>query len=246
MGRETVRLYWLDAYCFATDARIVAVNENAIALDQSCFFPGGGGQPPDEGWLQLPDRRTLPVASARADATGVIWHMLPVPLSSGLVGAAVNISLDRQRRLTLMRYHTALHVLNTIALRDYRGWITGVQIGVDHSRIDFKLEGFSAALCADLTSKVNVVLAEDHPVQAYFIPAAEFQQRDDLLRTLAAKPPVINGQVRVVEIVGFDLQACGGTHVASTAVVGNFAIVRIENKGKINKRLYIHLTSAGR
>lgn len=241
MEQRTVRLYWPDAYCFATAASVLAVKDNALAVDQSCFYPGGGGQPPDQGWVQLPDETRVPVTSVMADESGVLWHTLATPPRTTLVGAKVKLQIDEQRRLALMRHHTALHVLNTITLRSYNGWITGVQIGVDQSRIDFKLAGFSPALCADLTARVNAALAEAHPVKAYFIPEAEFQQRTDLLRTLEAKPPIIAGQVRVVEIEGFDVQACGGTHVRSTSDVGTFAIVRTENKGKINKRLYIHL-----
>ena len=145
------------------------------------------------------------------------------------------------RRLALTRYHTVLHVVNTIALRDYAGWITGVQIGVDYSRIDFKLEGFSPALCAELETKVNAVLVRDLALRAYYLPEQEFRAREDLLRTLEARPPVIDGRVRVVEIVGFDAQACGGTHVSSTRELGRFSIFRTENKGKINKRLYVRL-----
>ncbi len=143
-----------------------------------------------------------------------------------------------------MRYHTVLHVLNTIALRDYQGWITGVQIGVEYSRIDFKLENFSAALCLELEKKVNEVLAGDHALKSYSIPEEEFRKRADLLRTLEVKPPFSHGQVRVVEIEGFDAQACGGTHVHSTAEVGRFSIFRTENKGRINKRLYVRLEQA--
>ena len=140
-----------------------------------------------------------------------------------------------------MRYHTALHILNTVALRDYGGWITGVQIAADYSRIDFKIEGFSAALCSELEQKVNAVLHENHSVKSYFISEEEFRNRDDLIRTLEVKPPVSQGRVRIVEIQGFDIQACGGTHVRTTSEVGRFSIFRMENKGKINKRLYVRL-----
>jgi len=149
--------------------------------------------------------------------------------------------VNKERRLALTRYHTVLHVLNTIALRDYGGWITGVQIGVDQSRIDFKLDSLSAAMCAELEGKVNAVLAGNHALKAYYLSEEEFRRRDDLLRTLEARPPVSDGRVRVVEIQGFDAQACGGTHVGSTSEVGRFAIVRTENKGRINKRLYVRL-----
>jgi len=160
------------------------------------------------------------------------------------VGQSVRLSLNRERRIALARYHTVLHVLNTIALRDHGGWITGVQIGVDHSRIDFKLDDLSAAVRTELERKVNAVLDGNHALKAYYISQDEFRTRDDLLRTLEAKPPVIGGQVRVVEIQGFDAQACGGTHVSATSEVGRFSIVRAENKGKINKRLHVRLDQA--
>ena len=116
-----------------------------------------------------------------------------------------------------------------------------MQIGVDQSRIDFKLDGLSPALRGELEDKVNAVLAAGHAVKAYYVSEDEFRKRDDLLRTLDARPLASNGRVRVVEIEGFDAQACGGTHVAATTDVGRFAIVRTENKGTINKRLYIRL-----
>jgi misacylated tRNA(Ala) deacylase len=132
-------------------------------------------------------------------------------------------------------------VLNTIALRDYNGWITGVQIGEDYSRIDFKLDNFTPALAVELEEKVNIVLQQNHTLKAYYISEEEFHQRNDLLRTLEANPPVAHGQVRVVEIEGFDAQACGGTHVHSTLEVGKFSIYRTDNKGKNNKRFYVRL-----
>ena len=146
--------------------------------------------------------------------------------------------------MALMRYHTVLHILNTLTLRDYQGWITGVQIGVEYSRIDFKLEHFPAAMCAALEQKVNAVIAGGHSIKSYAIPEEQFRRRADLLRTLEVSPPIRHGQVRVVEIEGFDAQACGGTHVHNTAEVGRFSIFRTENKGRINKRLYVRLEQA--
>jgi misacylated tRNA(Ala) deacylase len=179
---------------------VVAVRESELAFDRTCFYPGGGGQPADEGTVELAASETLEIISARADADEIIWHMTRSAPPANLVGRPAKLRVNKARRLALARYHTVLHVLNTIALRDYGGWITGVQIGVDQSRIDFKLEALSAALCAEIERKVNAVLAGDHAVKA-----------------------------------------CGGTHVDSTAELGRFAIVRTENKGKINKRLYVRL-----
>ena len=116
-----------------------------------------------------------------------------------------------------------------------------MQIGVDYSRIDFKWEGYAPAVCGEPENKVNAVLRGNHSLKSYYIPEDEFHKREDLLRTLEVKPPVIGGRVRVVEIEGFDAQACGGTHASSTGELGRFSIFRTENKGKINKRLYIRL-----
>ena len=237
----TLRLYLQDDHCFETEARVVAVRDACLAFDRSCFYPGGGGQPPDSGTARILGGEVLEIVSVHADQEGIIWHVSNAPLASDLVGERVQLVLNKERRLALTRYHTVLHVLNTIALRDYGGWITGVQIAEEYSRIDFKLDGFAAAMCAELENKVNAVLAESHTLKAYSIPEEQFRQRGDLLRTLEAKPPVVDGQVRVVEIQGFDAQACGGTHVGSTSEIGRFTIFRTENKGKINKRLYVRL-----
>ncbi len=237
----TTRLYLHDDHCLEADAIVLGLEERAIAFDQTCFYPGGGGQPPDEGVVGLQSGQLLEIESVRADPDGVLWHVSKSPPPPEIVGQSVRLMLDKERRIALARHHTVLHVLNTIALRDYGGWITGVQIGVDYSRIDFKLEGFSPTMCAELERKVNTVLEGNHALRSYYIDEAEFRQRGDLLRTLEAKPPVTGGQVRVVEIEGFDAQACGGTHVGSTSEVGRFSIFRTENKGKINKRLYVRL-----
>jgi misacylated tRNA(Ala) deacylase len=240
-ARGTTRLYLQDDHCFEAEASVVAVRDNCVAFDRTCFYPGGGGQPPDQGRVLVRGGEVLEIVSVQADPDETVWHTAKSAPTSNIVGQSATLILDKQRRLALTRYHTVLHVLNTIALRDYGGWITGVQIAVDYSRIDFKLDGFSAALCAELQSKVNAVLGRNLVLKSYYLPEEQFRQRDDLLRTLDARPPVSGGQVRVVEIQGFDAQACGGTHASTTSEVGRFSILRTENKGKINKRLYVRL-----
>jgi misacylated tRNA(Ala) deacylase len=237
----TVRVYWQDDHCFETEARVLDVEANALAFDRTCFYPGGGGQPSDIGTVTLGSSEVLEIVSARADDDGVIWHVVQGQIPHDIGGQQAELSVNRERRVALAKHHTVLHVLNTIALRDYSAWITGVQIGVEYSRIDFKWEGFSAAVSGELEKKVNVVLDGNYPLKSYYLPEEDFQKREDLLRTLEVKPPVIGGRVRVVEIVGFDAQACGGTHASSTGELGRFSIFRTENKGKINKRLYIRL-----
>src|SRR3954454_15366710 len=180
----TTRLYLNDDHCFETDAIVVAARDNAVAFDRTCFYPGGGGQPPDTGFVRRDSGALLTIESVQADADDVIWHAATSAFPIDLIGQSVHLSIDRDRRRALARYHTVLHVLNTIALRDYDGWITGVQIGQDYSRIDFKLEGFSARLCAEFETKVNTVLAGNHALKSYFISEEEFRRRGDLLRTL--------------------------------------------------------------
>ena len=237
----TLRLYWEDDRCCEAEARVVAVKDQALAFDRTCFYPGGGGQPSDSGTVTAGSGETFEITSVQAGADGVLWHLVDHSASAALIGEAAKLAVDRERRMALSRYHTVLHVLNTIALRDYSAWITGVQIAVDYSRIDFKWEGFSSSVCGELEEKVNAVLDGNRALKSYYVAESDFEKRKDLLRTLEVKPPVIHGRVRVVEIAGFDAQACGGTHVANTSELGRFSIFRTENKGKINKRFYIRL-----
>jgi len=237
----TNRLYLADSYCFEARASVAAARDNSVAFDQTCFYAGGGGQPADEGFAETQSGEVLEIGSVQADTDDIVWHVCKLPPPPHIVGQTARLIINRNRRIALMRHHTSLHVLNTVALRDFGGWITGVQIGVDHSRIDFKIEGFSPPLVSELEKRANAVLAEGHFVTAYYLPEGEFQKREDLVRTLEAKPPVSAGRVRVVEIQGFEAQACGGTHVRTTSEVGRLSIFRTENKGKINKRLYIRL-----
>jgi misacylated tRNA(Ala) deacylase len=237
----TQRLYLQEEDVFEAEATVVAVRDIDIACDRTCFYPGGGGQPADEGALIFEKGEMLAIVSVFADPDGIVWHRSNPSPPARIVGEKVKLVVNRERRLGLSRYHTVLHVLNAIALRDYGAWITGAQIGTEYSRIDFKVDRFSPAVCAELEDQVNVVLAEDHRIRAYYLSESEFNKRGDLLRTLEVKPPVVEGRVRVVEIERFDAQACGGTHVASTSELGRFSIFRTENKGRINKRLYVRL-----
>jgi len=237
----TERLYLQDSYCFETDAVVSAIQADSLAFDRTCFYPGGGGQLPDEGFVKLKSGEVLEIASAQATADEIIWYTCDTPPLPAMLGRSIQLILNKDRRMALMRYHTVLHILNTIALRDYQGWITGVQIGVDYSRIDFNPLNFSAVVSAELEQKVNAVIVENHRINSLVIPEDEFRRRVDLLRTLDVKPPISHGQVRVVGTEGFDAQACGGTHVHCTSEAGRFSIFRTENKGSMNKRLYVRL-----
>jgi misacylated tRNA(Ala) deacylase len=238
----TTRLYLIDDHCVEAEATVVAVAAGALACDRTCFYRGGGGQPPDQGSMVLAGGTIVEIVSAHADPDGVVWHVGAVGLSPDLRGHTVRLRVDAARRQALTRHHTVLHVLNTVALREHGGWITGVQIGVAYSRIDLTLARLTPAICAALEARVNEVLAADRALRAYTITEAEFRARGDLRRTREAEPPVVDGRVRVVEIEGFDAQACGGTHVRATGEVGRLSIFRTENKGRLNKRLYVRLS----
>ncbi len=230
----TSRLYFDDAYLREFDAEVAASDGGSCALTRTAFFPGGGGQPPDRGALAV-DGETLPVAAVREDEGGRIWHDVGRTLAPG---ARVHGTLDWPYRHALMRHHGLLHVVNAVAREAFGGMITGVQIGPDRSRIDFRLPAFSRELLPDLEARVNAVLARGLRVAASTVSEAEFRARPELVRTLEVLPPVVDGRVRVVEMEGFDAQACGGTHVHTTAEIGRARIAKFDNKGKDNKRIY--------
>lgn len=240
MLTPTRRLYWADDHVMEADAVIVDVRDGSVALDQTCMYGGGGGQPPDHGTLTM-DGVTVEVTDIKSDADGVLWHTCSPSADTLWIGRCAHLRVDSKRRIALSRYHTVLHLVNTIALRDYGAWITGAHIEESYARIDFKWEGFSPALCSDVETKVNLEVAAKRPIRAFTLSESEFSARPELLRTLEVHPPVIDGLVRVVAIEGFDAQACGGTHVSTTSEIGTLSIERTENKGRINKRLYVRL-----
>jgi misacylated tRNA(Ala) deacylase len=237
----TTLLYQSDSYIREFEARVVAVAESAVALDQTAFFPGGGGQMADRGALVW-DGRTIPLAglSKRDD---VVWHDLgggagAVPS----VGATVRGALDWDFRYRMMRTHTALHMLCGIIFRDFGAQVTGGQMYPDRARMDFALAAFTPEFVRDVEARVNEAVAADLAVRVYTLPREEAFAIPDLIRTkINLLPPGIS-TVRIVEIVGLDLQADGGTHVHSTREVRGIRVIKTENKGKENKRMEIALT----
>lgn len=240
--KVTERLYLQDDDLLEVKAVVIDATDGAIAVDRTCFYPGGGGQPSDTGKLILASGQTRFITGVASDEYGVLWHSLNAAVARQLVRQTVTLVIDQERRNSFSRYHTVLHVLNTIALRDYGAWMTGAQISMDYSRIDFKMERFTKEVAAELEAKVNAVISVSHGIHAYYLSEAEFNARDELLRTLKVRPPVVDGRVRVVEIQDFDSQACGGTHVHNTLNLGHFSIFKLENNGRINKRFYIRLS----
>jgi misacylated tRNA(Ala) deacylase len=241
----TTPLYHADSYLRAFDARVIGVADGAVALDQTAFFPGGGGQLADRGTLAW-DGHQLPL-TALGKRDGLIWHTLaPAAAAVGLpaLGATVHGELDWDFRYHMMRTHTALHMLCGIIFRDFGAQVTGGQMYPDHARMDFAIETFTPECVADIETRINEGVAADHPIKVYQLPRARAFAIPDLIRTkINLLPPEIT-EVRIVEIVGLDLQADGGTHVHSTREVRGLRVLKTENKGQYNKRMEIALTDA--
>jgi len=235
-------LYYEDAYLRSFDAVVTAVELTEkglrIALDQSAFYPGGGGQPCDLGILTV-GATTVALASVGKEG-GENWHTLAqeVPVQ---VGDAIRGEVDWERRYALMRTHTALHILCGVVFRDYGAQVTGGNMDPGEGRLDFEFASLSRDLIAEIEVKCNAEVQAERPVQAKILPREEAFQIPDLIRTrINLLPPGI-AEVRTLEIVGLDLQADGGTHVVNTREVGRIEIYDYKSKGAINKRIYIRV-----
>ena len=239
------QLCYTDAYRRSVEARVVAVEATAkttLVLDRTIFYPGGGGQPADRGLVvRAADGRTWTVLGARK-VDGEIVHELE---SDGgeppVTGDLVQVDLDWARRLALMRTHTALHALCGVVWRDYGALVTGGNMEPGSGRMDFEFERMSGDLVDAIEATVNTELAAARDVRVAVLPRAEAFAIPDLIRTkINLLPPGIE-EIRTIEIVGLDLQADGGTHVANTREVGGIRVTGYESKGRINKRIRIEL-----
>ena len=224
-----------DAYLKECDAIVVAVDAagNAVALDKTVFYPSGGGQPHDLGWLD-----GKPVTKVQRQGEH-IWHWLDGSLPT--VGTVVHGKLDWDRRHKLMRTHTAFHILCGVVWRDYGAQVTGGNMDVLQGRMDFEFASLQHALVKEIEEKCNREIAAARNVRVKILPRREALQIPDLIRTKINLLPEGIPEVRTIEIEGLDLQADGGTHVANTREVGRIKIVGYESKGKINKRIRLEI-----
>ena len=230
----TEELFRADAYLKECEATVVAVDDRGIRLDRTVFYPNGGGQPGDAGTLTLADGSRLAIVDT-VKADGGIAHV-PGDGPRPAVGSTVTAAIDWARRHRHMRMHTALHVMSAVI----RGDVTGGQVGAERSRLDFNL-GAEVPTKEHVTSEINRLIAEDRPVNPIWISDDELASRPELVKTMSVRPPVGAGRVRLLEIEGIDLQACGGTHVAHTSEIGRVECIKVENKGKMNRRFIIAL-----
>jgi misacylated tRNA(Ala) deacylase len=236
----TEQLYRTDAYLRDCTAQVLAVNERGgIVLDRTVFYAAAGGQPGDKGVLEIDGSDACPIATTVYDADKVtIVHL---PAEGGrlpALGQTVRAVLDWDARSKLMRMHTCLHLLCALV----KFPVTGGQVGAEEGRLDFDIEDAAAVDKDGLTTGLNELIAARHPVGERWITDAELEANPGLVRTMAVKPPMGSGRVRLVAIGeggSIDLQPCGGTHVRNTGEIGRVAVAKIEKKGKLNRRIRV-------
>jgi misacylated tRNA(Ala) deacylase len=235
-------LYAHDAYLRTCDATVTRIRDEGVVLDRTVFYPRGGGQPGDSGVLRWDGggSRVLDTTKARDDGETV--HAIDPASPPPPVGSAVSAEIDWDRRYQHMRTHTALHALSGVVYADFGAKVTGGNMesgGV--ARMDFELDAISQEFGQEVEARLNVRLAEDVPVQVHFLPRGSALADPDLIRTKVSLIPESVDPIRVIDIVGIDKQADGGTHVASSGEVGRVRVVKTESKGKANKRIRIQL-----
>jgi misacylated tRNA(Ala) deacylase len=224
-------LFRADPYLASCEATVVAVHGNAesqsVELDRTVFYPLGGGQAGDTGRIGQ-----WRVVDTRKGASGdSVLHLLE-PGSAVEAGTKLPLEIDWERRHRLMRLHTALHLLGAVV----KAPVTGGRIGDDKAHLDFDIE-MEKLVKDPIEGRLNELTNAAHPTSSYWITDAELDARPDLVRTMSVAPPRGEGRVRLLEIAGVDLQACGGTHVRNTAEIGRLAVARIRSEGKRNKRV---------
>jgi misacylated tRNA(Ala) deacylase len=238
--RHTERLDLIDSTLREWTALVLDVDEHGIVLDRSAFYPGGGGQPPDHGVLLWGGVQTRIVGAHRGDDIRLIAaDGDPLPP----VGTAVHGAIEDDRRTALMRTHSGLHLLSGVVFRDFGALVTGSNMDPLSGRLDFNLdtvpEGFKEVVEAACNAEVDA----DRAIEAYELPRDEAFEIPDIIRTATNLLPANIEIVRIVDIRGLDVQADGGTHVASTRQVGHLRVQKVENKGKGFRRIRIALES---
>jgi misacylated tRNA(Ala) deacylase len=235
----TELLFLQDSYLKEFDALVTEIAGDGVVLDRTAFYAGGGGQPHDTGTLVAGGQECPVTRVGRSE--GKIIHRIqgdPPPAGSEVTG-----HIDWERRYSLMRTHTALHILCGVVWRDYGARVTGGDMQPGTARMDFELETITAEFAHEIEERVNAEVAAARDILVDNLTRAEADHHPDLIRTRVNLLPPAIAQVRTIDISGLDLQADGGTHVANTMEVGRIKVVGHESKGRINKRLRIALES---
>lgn len=237
----TKLLYQTDAYLKEFDATVINVDAEtrAVILNESAFYPGGGGQPCDFGSLEV-SGITYPVEKVKKIGDDV-HHFLGGATPLPAISSASHATLDWVRRYQLMRTHTAMHILCGTVFRDYGAKVTGGEMEPLKGRLDFEFETMRGELVREIEAAINYEVSQNRELRVNILPREEAFQIPDLIRTKINLLPEGISYVRTVEIVGLDLQADGGTHVLNTSEVGKIKVADYKSKGAINKRIYIEI-----
>jgi misacylated tRNA(Ala) deacylase len=227
----TELLFRDDPYLAACEARVLAVREGAVELDRTVFYPQGGGQPGDRG--RLAAWRVLD--ARKGEAPDSVLHIVE-PGAQIEPGMVLPLSIDWERRHRHMRFHTALHLLCAVV----KAPVTGGRMAEDKAHLDFDID-MEKLSREEIEAGLNALVEAGIEARPRWISDAELEARPDLVRTMSVAPPRGEGRVRLLEIPGVDLQACGGTHVGNTAEIGRLAVARIRSEGKRNKRVTLVL-----
>jgi misacylated tRNA(Ala) deacylase len=235
---RTHRLELTDATLREWDATVLDATDEGVVLDRSAFYPGGGGQPPDHGVLLWGGVQSRVVGVRRGDDLLVqLAEGDPVPQP----GTTVRGAVEDERRTALMRTHSALHLLGGVVFREYGALVTGGNMEPLTGRLDFNLPEVPADFKDRVAAACAAEVVADRPIEVTVLPRDEAFAIPDIIRTATNLLPPGLTEVRIVDIVGLDAQADGGTHVASTRFIGPIELVKVESKGKANRRLRIAL-----
>jgi misacylated tRNA(Ala) deacylase len=241
----TALLYYTDSYRRSFDSLVTAVDreKHAVALEATAFFPTGGGQPHDVGRLDWAGH-IADVVEVGNGENGVVWHTLDGDAPLPEIGARAGGEIDWDRRYLLMRIHTAQHVLNGVIWNEYGAHVTGASMTPGEGRLDFELPQMSQEFARSIEAAVNQQISRDLEVRVLFLPRAEADKDTSLMRLKANLIPRSVDPLRVIDIVGLDRQADGGTHVRSTSEIGRVRVIEAKSKGRANKRIRIAVEDA--
>ncbi|HKW81689.1 MAG TPA: alanyl-tRNA editing protein [Casimicrobiaceae bacterium] len=235
----TELLFRDDAYLTTGEARIVAAGERGIELDRTIFYPLGGGQAGDSGWLTRASGETIAIADTRKGETaGSVLHLAAPGTPLPEVGESVRLAIDWPRRYALMRLHTALHVMSCVVVAP----VTGGNIAPDKARLDFDID-MSLLDSARIERETNALIARGVDTETVWITDQELDAQPSLVKTMSVAPPRGAGRVRLLRIPGIDLQPCGGTHVKNVAEIGAIRVLKVRSEGKRNRRVEIALAA---
>lgn len=238
---RTKLLFSDDAYLKKCQATVITSSEEGFQLDQTVFYGRGGGQPGDTGFFTLSDGTKIEIVDTVRSECGK--NLIHVPASRQVIpapGSNVTATIEWARRYQLMRMHSCLHLLSAVI----DGMVTGGQVGLETSRLDFDVPTTNLDKL-EITDALNKLIEADHQIIPRWVPGDELVRNPALVKTMSVKPPEDADRVRLIDIDGTDLQACGGTHVTHTGEIGRAEITKIKNKGRHNRRVTVILSEPG-